>query len=158
MPKAKFLVVGEGAEKNRLKKLAEKLNISENVIFTGLRGDVREILVITDIFVLPSLFEGLPNVIMEAMLAGKPVVATHIPGNDELVIDGETGSLVLSKDSDSLASAIINILENPDKGKQMGINGRKRVEEYFSIDETVKKTEELYEALVRLKIPGIQNG
>ncbi|MBU0533654.1 MAG: glycosyltransferase [Candidatus Omnitrophica bacterium] len=152
MSKIKFLIVGEGTEKNKLKKLADKLNISRNIIFTGLRNDVNEILTITDIFVLPSIFEGLPNVIMEVMLSKKPVIATRIPGTDELVVDGETGILVPPKDAESLASAIINVLKNPAKAKEMGINGRKRVEKYFSIDKTVRKTEELYETLIRTKI------
>jgi glycosyltransferase involved in cell wall biosynthesis len=157
-PTARFLIVGEGIEENKLKKLAGKLNIRENIIFAGLRKDIKEILSITDIFVLPSLIEGLSNAVMEAMLAEKPVVATHIPGNDELVVDGKTGILVPPRDTDSLASAIINILGNPEEGKKMGINGRKRVKKYFSIDETVRKTEELYENLVRLKIHKEQNG
>jgi glycosyltransferase involved in cell wall biosynthesis len=152
MPKKKFLVVGEGDEKNKLKKLAEKLNISQNVIFAGLRNDVKEILAITDVFVLPSLFEGLPIVILEAMLAGKPIVATDIPGTDELIVNGETGILIPPKDADSLASAIINVFKNLEKAKEMGASGRKRIEKYFSINETVRKTEELYEVLVKSKI------
>ncbi len=152
LPKTKFLIVGEGAERNKLENLARKLNISKNVIFTGLRNDIKEILAVTDVFVLPSLFEGFPNVIMEAMLAGKPVVATEIPGIDELAVNGKTGFLVPPKDVNSLASAIIALLKNPKEGKKMGIKGRQRIEKYFSINETVRETEELYKVLIKSKV------
>lgn len=150
-PKARLLIAGEGPQKNELEKLAKKLNISDYVIFLGLRRDIKEILSITDIFVLPSLVEGLPNAIMEAMFGGKPVVATNIPGNDELVVNGETGVLVPAKNINSLASAIINLLKNPQKAKDMGLKGREKVETLFPIDKTIKKTEELYESLIKLK-------
>ena len=151
-PGVRFLIVGEGPDENRLKKLVKKLNISQNVIFIGLRRDIRDILSITNIFVLPSLIEGLPNVIIEAMLAGKPVIATNIPGNDELVVDQETGLLVHPKDANSLASAIITLLENPEMGKKMGLSGEKRIKKHFSINKTIRKTEELYETLIKIKI------
>lgn len=156
-PKTKFLIIGEGVEENKLRKLSKRLNISKNIIFTGVRTDVKKLVSITDVFVLASLFEGLPNVVMEVMLAEKPVVATRIPGNDELVIDGETGILIPPKDSSSLASAIITLLKNPQKAKDMGLKGRERIKKHFSIDKTLKKTEELYRRLVKSKIYGSKN-
>ncbi len=152
-PDVQFLIIGDGSQRNKLNKLALSLGINKYVVFLGVRKDIREILKGTDIFVLPSLIEGLPNAIMEAMLAEKPVIATNIPGTDELVIDDETGILVTPKDGDSLASAIITLLKNPLEGKKMGVKGKQRIVKYFSIDETVRKTEELYESLVKLKIP-----
>lgn len=150
-PSARFLVVGEGPQKEELNTLAKELGIDSYIVFMGLRRDIKEVLAITDIFVSASLIEGLPNVIMEAMLAEKPVIATRIPGNNELVIDNETGLLVPSQDAVSLAPAIVNLLKNPERGKKMGLKGRERVEKYFSINETVRGTEKLYESLVNLK-------
>ncbi|MCK4905794.1 glycosyltransferase [bacterium] len=151
-PNVRFLIIGEGPQKDELKGLAEKLEINKYVVFTGIRKDIQAILAITDIFVLPSTSEGFGISILEAMAKTKPVVATSVGGIPEIIQNGINGFLVPPRSAKSLASAIISILENPQKGVEMGINGRKRVEKYFSIDETVRKTEELYKTLVKLKI------
>ena len=149
VPEARFLIVGEGREKEKLENILCNLNIHEYVIMSGLRADVKEILSFTDIFVLPSLFEGLPNVIMEAMAARKPVIATRIHGSDELVVNNETGILVPPRNPGALVDAIINLLNDTERTRRMGIAGRKRVEKYFNVDSMVKKHENLYNELTQ---------
>ena len=108
-----------------------------------------------DIFVLPSLWEGLPNVILEAMACGKPVVATAVDGTPEAVIDNETGILVPPKDPQALEEAIVRLLSNSSEMKRLGENSRKRIEEFFSINYQASRFEELYTQLLRKKVSRI---
>lgn len=143
----KLLVVGDGKLKEELINLAGKFGIKDNVIFSGFRDDISEILKIIDIFVLPSLWEGFPVSIMEAMASKKPVIASNVGGIPELVIDGETGILVFSKDVAALKNAILKLINNPQEAKIMGENSRRRIEEYFSLDKMVEETEKVYQNL-----------
>lgn len=147
-PQIKLFIIGDGPEKKNLVKLVNNLGISERVIFTGFQKDVMPFLKVMEIFVLPSLFEGLPNVVLEAMAFEKPVVAINIPGVDEVVTDGETGVLVPPRSPESLADAIIELLNNEGKARRMGISGRERVEKYFNIELMVEKYENVYDELV----------
>jgi glycosyltransferase involved in cell wall biosynthesis len=149
--KIRLLIIGEGEEEKNLKNLVKSLDLTDQIIFTGLKYDVENILPIAELFILPSLWEGMPNAVLEAMATGKPVVATEVGGIPELVIHGETGLLVPPKDSDALASAIIDLLQDKLKAKKMGEVGRIRVEEHFNISKTVEKTESLYQELLKEK-------
>ena len=97
-PNVKLLIIGDGECRTYLEKLASDCGIADKVIFTGFRSDIPEILQIIDVYALPSLWEGHPLVLLEAMAAGKPVVASDIPGNRETVGNGHTGLLVPPKD------------------------------------------------------------
>lgn len=143
-PRTKFLLVGDGELRGKMESLVEELGIKDNVIFTGFRENVPKILKIMDIFILPSLWEGLPIVLLEAMASKKPIVATDVIGNKEVVVDGETGFLVPSKDPKKLAERIIALIENKPLRKKFGENGRRRVEEIYSLNRMVKETEEVY--------------
>lgn len=147
----KLIVVGEGEEGNNLKNLAESLDLTDNIIFAGLRDDVEKILPMAEIFVLPSLWEGMPNVLLEAMNAGNPVIATKVGGIPELVLHGKTGILVPPNDSNALAKAIVNLLHHKLQAKKMGEAGRTRVEEHFTISKTVVETESIYQKLLKEK-------
>jgi len=144
-PDTRFLIVGGGLLLDDLKKEAAQLGIEENVIFTGSRQDVSSLLKLFDIFVLPSLKEGLPFAIIEAMAASKPVIATDVKGNREVVKDGESGILVPSKDPQSLAEAIIALIEDEGKAKKMGKNGYFRAEENFSNQKFLQNLEAVFE-------------
>jgi glycosyltransferase involved in cell wall biosynthesis len=144
----RFVVVGGGRLLNLMKNLSSDLGISEKVHFTGEREDIPEILDALDVFVLSSYKEGLPNVIMEAMAAAKPVVATSVGGVPELVVDGVTGFLVPSNDEEKLSQAVIRLLTNPEMSKEMGEEGRRRVSEFFSADRMIKEIESLYSHLL----------
>lgn len=152
-PTVKLLILGEGEEENNLKKLVNSLELKEKIIFMGLRPDVDRMLQCSELFVLPSRWEGLPNALMEAMAAGKPVVATAVGGVPELVADGVTGVLVPPEDFRALADAIKGLLSDEKRALAMGAAGRERVQQCFSIDAMVAKTEVLYQKLITQKIP-----
>ena len=147
----KVLIAGEGEEENNLKNLVRSLDLTKEIIFTGLSLDVRKILPFTGIFVLSSLWEGMPNAVLEAMAAAKPVVATRVGGVPELVVDGETGILVPPEDTEALARAIIALLQDPLRGLSMGEAGRERVQAHFSMASMVTKTDNLYQELLKTK-------
>ena len=146
-----LLIVGEGELQNRLEAYATSLGITNQILFLGSRKEIPEILVSLDLFVLPSLWEGLPMVLLEAMAAGLPVIATSVGGTPEVVVDGTTGYLVPPEDADKLATAILQLAENPELRMNFGKAGRARVEKNFSIREMVKKIEQLYRDLLALK-------
>ena len=150
-PKVKLLVTGEGEEENNLKKLVKSLDLMNEVIFAGLSSDIERILPMAELFILPSLWEGLPNALLEAMAAGKPVVATKVGGIPEIVVHGETGMLIPPRDTDALAAAIIDLLQNRLKAKDMGEAGRIRAGKRFSIYKMIEKTENLYQELLKKK-------
>jgi len=151
VPRVKVLIAGEGEEENNLKNLVRSLDLTKEIIFTGLSLDVGKILSFTGLFVLPSLWEGMPNAVLEAMSAAKPVVATHVGGVPELVADGETGILVPPEDTEALARAIVDLLQDPPRGRSMGEAGRERVQAHFSMTAMVTKTDYLYQELLKAK-------
>jgi glycosyltransferase involved in cell wall biosynthesis len=144
------LLVGDGPLRGKLEELVRDLGLKEQVHFLGSRDreDIPEILAITDIFVLPSLWEGLPTAIIEAMAAGCPVVATAVAGTPEVVMDRETGFLVNSRDPEALAQKIAKLLEDPQLRRKMGEAGVKRVEEHFTLEKMAQNYEALYRNLM----------
>ena len=142
---AHFVLIGDGDLRTSLENEVRAANLWENFSFLGFRSDVSKLVKSFDIFTLPSLYEGLPNVVLEAMASAKPVIATPVDGTKEVVIDGETGLLVAQKDPVSLAQAILKLIEDPSAAVSMGMKGRMRVEKKFSLTKQVKKFEELYE-------------
>jgi len=151
-PDAAFLIVGDGSQREALEQLARSLGISHRVVFTGQRDDVPELLAVMDVLVLPSLYEGLPNAVLEAMAAGKPVIATPVGGTPEVVEDGITGLLVPPRDPEALAEAILALLQDRERAEAMGRAGRARVEKYFSVERMIAETEALYEELIEEKM------
>ena len=144
-PKTRFVLVGGGPDRDKLEEMVRQKGLDKYFHFLGYRDDVPRVLRIFDIFTLPSLFEGLPNVVLEAMSCSLPVVATPVDGTKEAVVPGETGILVPTKDSAKLANALIALLKDPARAKQLGDNGRKRVENEFSLQLQVSRFEDLYE-------------
>jgi len=145
-PATMFLIVGDGSYGDELKNQVNKLNISSSVIFTGVRKDIPECLNLMDIFVHPSSSrEGLGISIIEAMAAERPVVATHIGGILEVVEDGQTGLLVLPKNPDALAGAVMELLRDPERAQEMGRQGRIKVKETFTTRKMIAEIENLYQ-------------
>jgi len=140
-----FLLVGEdrGIQKN-LEKLASELGIVNNIMFMGQRNDVSDLMVASDVSVLPSHEEGFSNVVLESMAACLPVVATRVGGNPEAIIDGETGWLVAPGKPEELAMKIMDLLEDPQKAEKWGEAGRRRVEQNFSCEKMVAEFVKLY--------------
>lgn len=147
-PEAKFLIVGDGELRKELEDYTAKLRIVNNVFWTGFRSDLPRVYADLDLVVLSSLNEGLPVTIIEAMSAAKPVVATDVGGVRELVIDGKTGVVVPSKNSDALARGVINILSNSDRIKEMGKKARELAYPKYSIKRLIEDIENLYEQLI----------
>jgi glycosyltransferase involved in cell wall biosynthesis len=148
-PHVRCLLVGDGEQRKELEDLSNRLALNGNVTFLGYREDARESLDLFDIFVLSSLWEGLPLVILEAMAAAKPVIATRVSGTAEAVIDGETGLLVPLRDNKGLAESIKMLLADQRLAQKMGEAGRRRVEEYFGVERMVDETESLYLDLIK---------
>lgn len=147
-PDAKFLIAGEGPLKNRLVAESEKLSVVDRIAFAGFRSDVKEILASIDVLAMPSLLEGLPLVLLEAMAMAKTIVATRIDGITEVLEDGKTGLLVPAKNSHALADVLIEILKDKKKASLLGRNARKMAEEKFSVERMVRQTESVYEKLL----------
>jgi len=142
------LVAGDGPLRAELEQHAAAADVSDRVRFLGTREDVPELLSCSDLFVLPSLNEGLGLVLVEAMTMEVPCVATDVGGVAE-VVEGGTGMLVPPRDPHALADAIVRLADDPKRARRMGARGKARAEEAFSIQRTVEETEALYEELMR---------
>lgn len=148
--KVKFVLVGEGALKGELEEQAERLGISSYIIFRETVTDISEIMSSVDIAVLPSSErEGLGLAIIEAMAAGKPVIATSLGGLPEVVEHGKNGLLVPPKDTASLAGAMLYMLNHREEAIQMGVEGRAIVKKKFSVQGMLEKIENLYQGLLK---------
>ncbi len=128
-------IAGDGPDRKMLEERSRELNISDRVKFLGYQSQrqVRELLKLADVFVMSSFAEGLPVVLMEAMAAGVPVVATRIAGIPELVHDGHSGLLVSPGDADAIKKAIRRLLEDADLRNRFAVAGREKVEKEFNI-------------------------
>jgi len=146
----RFTVFGDGPERRTLEAQAARLGLGDRLRFAGMATDVVSDLGSCDLFVLPSLWEGMPISLLEAMAAGRPVIATAVSGSSELVIDGETGMLVPPADPRALAAAIDALLRDRAAASAMAAAGRERVRENFSIDRMVGATAEIYRELLRV--------
>lgn len=150
-PGAKFFILGYGPLKQHLIELANKLHISDKVKFMSPQTEVCEFLSLLDVYVLPSLSEGLSITLLEAMAMEKHIVATNVGGNSEVIIDGETGLLVPAQNPNAISRAIIYLLENKPHAIQMGIRAKKQVENRFNINRMLKDTELIYDSLSAAK-------
>jgi glycosyltransferase involved in cell wall biosynthesis len=135
-----------GVYEQELRREAARLGVADRVVFAGYRADVPALLAGCDVFCLPSLAEGLPLVVLEAMAIGKPVVATAVGGTPELVLDGETGLLVPPGDVEALADALAQLLADPERGQRMGAAGRERARREFDVAVSTARVLELYSA------------
>jgi glycosyltransferase involved in cell wall biosynthesis len=145
-PPCQLLIVGDGPAREGLETLRDRLGLSPWVVFTGTRRDIPRVLHALDAFVLPSLYEGFGIAILEAMAAGKPVVATTVGGIPEFVVPGETGLLVEPENATALAEAIASLLGDPERARQMGIRGLARVVAGFHMSTVIRRHEQVYEA------------
>jgi len=152
-PAVRFLVVGETSPDDRAYRteligLATKLGVIDRVVFAGLRTDARELLAGVTVSVMPSLNEGLSNVLLESMAGGLPVVATRVGGTPEAIQDGVNGLLVPPGDALALANAIGYVLAHPPLAARLGRAARQSAIARFSTEQMVSATEQLYESLL----------
>ncbi len=147
-PQTRFLFVGEGPTQARLADRVRRLGLEPYVTFAGAREDIPEILSALDIFLLTSLYEGLPLSILEAMAVGLPVVATSVSGTPEAVTDEHTGLLIPPADSQAVGSAVVRLVRDPGSRRRMGANGREMVHRRFDKSLMVRQVEHIYQNLV----------
>jgi glycosyltransferase involved in cell wall biosynthesis len=143
-PRARLVCVGEGALRDELEAEAERRGLSSVVRFVGYQDNVPEWMALADVFVLPSLFEGLPLVVIEALAAERAVVATAVDGTPEIIVDGRTGLTVPPGDARALAVALDRVLRDPELRGRLAQAGRQWVLERFTQESQVRKTQELY--------------
>lgn len=156
MPHTRLMVVGDTLESDRgtgiqreIRALLAKHELGESVVFLGFRSDVPALLHLADLFVLPSYREGMPLTILEAMAAGKPIVATNVRGCREEVVKGLTGILVAPQDPRSLSEAILSLLAAPERAKAMGLAGRAHAEKAFDQRRVLEEEVEAYRRLAK---------
>jgi glycosyltransferase involved in cell wall biosynthesis len=147
VPEALFAVAGDGPERGALQEQAAAAGLEERMLFLGHRTDVPDLLAACDVFVLPSLYEGLPVSVLEAMASGRPVVATRIGGTDEAVEDEVTGLLVPPADAGALAAAIRRLLADRLLARRLSESARDRVHGEFSSRVVADRTMDVYEEL-----------
>jgi sugar transferase (PEP-CTERM/EpsH1 system associated) len=144
-PSIRLLIVGQGILQNHLKELVIQNGLQDNVLFTGGRLDTPQLYKVFDLFVLPSISEGLPMVLLEAMASGCPIIATEVGGIPSLIRHGFNGSLVPSKDPDSLAKEILKLLADTEKRNEYIENGKQIFNKSYDVRVMTRKYESLYE-------------
>ncbi|MBI2231897.1 MAG: glycosyltransferase family 4 protein [Deltaproteobacteria bacterium] len=146
--KVRYLLAGEGSARDQLEEGVRALNLEDEVRFCGFVSDAPDFLSQIDIFILPSLYEGLGVAVLEAMAAAKPVIASRVGGLPELVADGETGLLVAPKSVDGLAGAIARLADDRSLAREMGKKGAERARASFSLEQMAAQNEAYYYELV----------
>lgn len=142
------LIAGDGPERGRLEALTDRLGLTDRVTFLGFRDDMPQLLACADVAVLPSLAEGFPLAVLEAMTAMTPLVATAIGGTDEAIVDGVTGTLVPPRDAVTLATAVEQVLAQPAEARRRAEAAAAAVATEFSADRMVARVESVYEQLL----------
>jgi glycosyltransferase involved in cell wall biosynthesis len=148
VPEAVFVIAGDGILREETERLADEMGLRESCLFTGRCASVPDLLTASDICVLSSQAEGFSNSILEYMAAGRAVVATNVGGASEAIVEGETGHLVNAGDDASMAARLVDLLKNPQRRLEMGDNGRRLVEERFSLESRLSNTAALYQKML----------
>lgn len=148
LPDARFVLVGDGSARAQLERQAEELGVSRYISFLGERPDGADLLQHFDVFVLPSLVEGLPNAVLEAMAAGLPIVATGVGGVPELIEHGQSGLLVPAESSGELARAMVQLWRDESVRRRCAEAARETAATRFSVSREVVETEAIYLALL----------
>lgn len=148
LPAARIAVAGDGPLREQVVQLADSLGVRHGLVLLGVRSDVPALLARADLFLQPSDSEGMSNAILEAMAAGRAVVATAVGGNPEVVEAGSTGLLVPPGDPDALARATIELLEDPERRRMMGARGSARVDRKFTVVRMAESMAAAYEHLL----------
>lgn len=144
--RAHFVLVGDGSLRGGIEDMAKGRNLASSFSFLGIRSDVERILGVSDIFFLPSLWEGIPVVVLEAMASALPVVGSDLPEMREVVTDGETGVLWPVHDEVGLAQQILYLMANPNTRRLLGEAGLRRVEEEFTLQKGAERLYHVYES------------
>lgn len=146
-PNVVFVWCGEGEMRSAVEQRTRDLGIHDKFLFLGFRKDVLSIMQAFDLFLLASIFEGLPYTLLETMSMGIPIVATEVVGTKDVVTHGETGLLVPPKRADLLASAVLDLISDPDQRKRLGDSARTMIHSKFNVETMVRNIESVYWAL-----------
>jgi glycosyltransferase involved in cell wall biosynthesis len=147
-PNAKFLIVGDGELRNELHELSRSLMISDRVIFTGTRSDIPDLLEIMDLFIFPTFMEAFGISVLEAMAMGRPIIATNDAAVPEILANGKEGILIHPGDHRALSGAILSLLGDPERLRDMGNCARKKAQS-FSLEKMTARMEDIYAGLFR---------
>ena len=148
VPECRFLIIGDGGQRQFLQEKTAHLWLSEKILFAGSRKDVPEILSMLDAFVLPSIKEGLPMALLEAMASKVPVIATSVGAIPNVIEDGINGLLIPPKNSDAISEAINKMLSNGDSAKEMELKGFEKVRDHYSSKQMAIKYLAVYKELL----------
>lgn len=148
-PETHFLIVGEGELRSSLLAQVIKTGYTKHFHFLGNRQDVPNLLATAELFVLPSLWEGLSIALLEAMAAGKPIVATAVAGTNQVMLNHQTGLIVPPTDSPALAQAICQLLAQPDQAQMMGQAAQQQVITHYSAQKQAEEHRVLYQKLLK---------
>jgi len=148
----KLLIIGEGEDREKLENYTKELNLEDKVIFTGYREDVGELMAIMNIFVLTSLREGLPRVLVQAAAVGISLIAFNVDGVSEIIKDNNNGFLIRPRDVEQLTKRIIQYIDHKELLVLHGKNGRELIKEKWSIEDMVDKIDKIYQDLIQEKI------
>jgi glycosyltransferase involved in cell wall biosynthesis len=151
MPHVKFILVGDGVLRPDIERLIERLQLQQQIILTGWRRDIPRLLSALDIFLLTSLWEGLPIAVLEAMASSKPVISTQTGGVGEIVVEGKSGFLALPHDTNKLAQNLIVLLKDEGLRIRIGENARQALDSHFALSTMVESHKNLYADLMNRK-------
>ncbi len=149
MDNVTLVLVGDGPLRKSLEETAKQLGV-KFVIFAGQQNQAYDFMNMMDVFVLPSLHEGIPMVVLEALALQRPVVATRVGGIPEVISHNLSGKLVMSGDADELAAALQELIEMPDKARALGVEGRRQIEREFSATTMAERTAGMYRSLCNI--------
>jgi glycosyltransferase involved in cell wall biosynthesis len=144
VPEAVFLIVGDGEQRPLIESKIASLGLKEKVKLLGWRSDIPEILSVTNVFALTSLWEGLPRAALEAFASAKPIAAYETDGIKDIVVDGMNGFIVKQLDAAAMRDKVVALLKDMPFSMKMGEAARKTLDKSFDIDEMVSQQEELY--------------
>jgi len=150
-PAVKFILVGDGILRKKIERLIHKFNLEKQVILTGWRMDIPRILSAIDVFVLTSLWEGLPIAVLEAMASSKPVIVANTGGVAEAIVEGKSGFLVPPRDINKMSEGLVVLLKDKNLRVQMGQNARDSLGFNFTLTNMLKSSENLYWGLIKIK-------
>jgi glycosyltransferase involved in cell wall biosynthesis len=150
-PRARFLFVGEGPGRERIQKAIAALGLKEFFILTGHRTDIPEILALTEVGVISSSAEGVPQFLLQTLAMAKPVVATRVGGIPEIITQGVDGLLIPPEDPDALAEALLGLLGDPQQCRRLGSAGRELVEREHTLERMGAKVLQVYQQVWEAK-------
>jgi glycosyltransferase involved in cell wall biosynthesis len=147
-PDLKIVIAGEGPDRNRIEEMIQQYGLQSSVVLAGQQSNMPAVYAAMDIFVLPSLNEGLPMTVLEAMAASKPVIATRVGAIPSVIRDGENGLLVAPKDSEGLRNAVASLLNDPERRRQLGDQAHAWVSQNYTSEAMALKYREMYEGVL----------